>query len=68
MEQILHKYLWQFVCVYIDNIIIFSCTKEEHLLYLEEILLMLKDSKILLSVQKCYFIYQSVTMLGHHIL
>ena len=38
MEIILGPFLYVFVVVYIDDIIIFSKTKEEHLLHLEKTL------------------------------
>ena len=38
MEIILGPFLYVFVVVYIDDIIIISKTKEEHLLHLEKVL------------------------------
>jgi hypothetical protein len=35
MEKVLEKYLWKFVLVYIDDIIIFSLTLEDHLKHLD---------------------------------
>lgn len=42
MERILACYLWKFVCVYIDDIIVFSHTKEEHLAHIDQGLVLLE--------------------------
>jgi hypothetical protein len=39
MKKVLEKYLWKFVLVYVDDIIIYSPTLENHLVHLEEILI-----------------------------
>ena len=67
METLLAKYLWQFVLVYIDDVIIYSRSIDEHLLHLEQVLGTLKASGISLSAKKCHFAYPSVKLLGHHV-
>ena len=67
MESILAKYLWQFVLVYIDDVIIYSRSPTEHLSHLDEVLTVLEESGISLSVKKCHFAYPSVQLLGHHV-
>src|SRR5438876_20039 len=67
MESILAKYLWFFILVYIDNIIIFSRSKKEHLHHLDRILQLLEDLGVTLSIAKCHFSYLSIKALGHHI-
>ena len=67
MESILVKYLWFFVLIYIDDIIIFSRSKEEHLHHLDRILQLLEDSEVTLSIAKCHFGYPSIKALGHHV-
>lgn len=52
MERILARYLWLFVCVYIDDVIIFSRNQEEHLQHLDEVLTLLEDADISLSLKK----------------
>ena len=65
METIFRPYLWQWVLVYIDNIIIFSWTIEDHLTHLNEALRLLEQSGISLSIAKCHFGYPSITALGY---
>ena len=67
MESILAKYLWFFILVYVDDIIIFSRFKEKYLYYLNRILQLFKDLGVTLSIAKCYFGYPSIKALGHHI-
>ena len=67
MEQLLSKYLWKFLCIYINNIIIFSWNTDNHLVHLDEVLTLLEESGISLAISKCYFAYCSVQMLGHHV-
>jgi hypothetical protein len=45
------EYLWNFVLVYIDDIIIFSRTKEQHLSHLDQLLALLAGSGITLAAQ-----------------
>src|SRR5437667_11360300 len=68
MESILAKYLWFFILVYVDDIIVFSRSKEEHLHHLDRILQLLEDSGVTLSIAKCHFGYPSIKALGHHVL
>ena len=67
MESILAKYLWFFVLVYVNDIIVFSRSKEEHLHHLDRILQLLEDSGVTLSIAKCHFGYPSIKALGHHV-
>lgn len=67
MERILSCYLWDFVLVYIDDIIIFSRSPDNHISHLDKILTLLKESGISLSLAKCHFAYCSVDLLGHQV-
>ncbi len=67
MEMIFSSYLWQWVLVYIDDIIIFSRSIEEHLTHLDEALWLLEQSGITLSITKCHFGYPSIMVLRHHV-
>jgi hypothetical protein len=67
MENILAQYLWSFVLVYIDDIIIFSRSTQDHLSHLDQTLSLLANSGITLSIAKCHFAYPSVQLLGHHV-
>jgi hypothetical protein len=55
------------VLVYIDDVVIFSRLKEDHLKHVNEVLATLRRSGITLSPSKCYFGYSSIELLGHHV-
>ncbi len=67
MKKVLKKYLWKFVLVYIDDIIIFFSTLEDHLKHLNEILILLKKSNVILFFFKSHFDYSSIKALRHHV-
>ena len=53
--------------VYIDDIVIFSKSFEDHLIHLDLVLKAIKESKITLSPGKCHFGYQSLMLLGQKV-
>lgn len=67
MQGILAPFLWIFALVYIDDIVIFSKSFEEHLVHVESVLRAIKNSKITLSPSKCHFGYQSLMLLGQKV-
>ena len=54
-----------FVCVYIDDLLIFSCSLEEHLKHLRLVMNRLRQAKLKLKPTKCHFVRHSVEFLGH---
>jgi transposase InsO family protein len=67
MDKILGRYKWQIALVYIDDIIIYSKSFDDHLRDVETILSLVGKSGITLSPKKCHLGYQSLTALGHTI-
>ena len=67
MQGILAPFLWIFALVYIDDIVVFSKSFEDHLIHLDLVLKAIKESKITLSPGKCHFGYQSLMLLGQKV-
>ncbi|GBG84591.1 hypothetical protein CBR_g38874 [Chara braunii] len=67
MDKVLHHQLNRFVVVYLDDILIFSKTMEEHLKHLEEVLQVLKEAQLHLNLEKSEFWRDSVIYLGHRL-
>ena len=65
MHQVLHGLDWNICLIYLDDIIIFSRTFEEHLSRLRLVLDRLRAAKLTLNPSKCFFGQQSVLFLGH---
>jgi hypothetical protein len=67
MQGILAPYLWIFCLVYIDDIVIYSRSYEEHIEHLDKVLSAIEKSGITLSPVKCHLFYGSILLLGHKV-
>src|SRR6202050_3447369 len=67
MQNVLAPFLWIFVLVYIDDIIIFSLTFEDHISHLDQVFQAIEKSGVTLAVTKCHFRYQSLLLLGQKV-
>ncbi len=67
MQNVLAPFLWIFALVYIDDIVIFSKTFEDHLKHIDQVLKAIISSGITLSLPKCHFAYQSLLLLGQKV-
>ena len=65
MGHILRGLEYRFALIYIDDIIIFSKSVDEHLDHLEEVFRRLRDANVKLNPKKCSFVKQRVEYLGH---
>ena len=64
MNEVLKKFLGKFVIVYLDDILIFSKTLDEHLLHINSVLERLREEKLLINLKKCNFTKKRVSLLG----
>ena len=65
MNRIFHPYLDSFVVVFIDDILVYSKTREEHEEHLKIVLQTLRDQQLYTKLSKCEFCLDKVSFLGH---
>ena len=64
MNEVLKEYAGKFVIVYLDDILVFSRSKEEHLENLKLVLRTLQEEKLLINLKKCSFMKEELIYLG----
>ena len=65
MDYVLGDAKGKFVMVYLDDVIIYSKTFEEHLTHLNDIFDRVRDANLRLKAEKCYFAAKELQFLGH---
>ncbi len=65
MNNVLRPYLNKFVLVYLDDILIYSKTPEDHLKHIQLVLDILRKHKLFAKLSKCAFGTTNVDFLGH---
>ena len=67
MDHVLSGLHWETCLFYLDDIIIFSSTWEEHLARLRQVFERLKHANLKLGAEKCTFATKEVSYLGHQV-
>ncbi|XP_042404634.1 uncharacterized mitochondrial protein AtMg00860-like [Zingiber officinale] len=65
MNRVFSEYLDKFVIVFIDDIVIYSKTQEEHAEHLSITLQILRERQLYAKFSKCEFWLDQVSFLGH---
>ena len=68
MHKVFQSYLDQFVVVFVDDILTYSKSKEEHEGYLGIVLWVIRDHQLYAKFSKCEFWLTEVKFLGHVVL
>lgn len=67
MNEVLRGITFKHAVVYVDDILVYSASLEDHLSHLQEIFTRLREAGLKLKPSKCNFATQKVTYLGHNI-
>ncbi|CAF1183413.1 unnamed protein product [Didymodactylos carnosus] len=65
MDVILSGLKWRCCLVYLDDVIIFSSTFDQHLKDINDVLGRLRQSNLTLKASKCHFCHRELKYLGH---
>jgi hypothetical protein len=64
METMFSGLLWKSVCIYVDDILVFSADVATHIALLTEVFRVLREHNLALRVEKCHFFKREVEYLG----
>ncbi|KAL0194826.1 hypothetical protein M9458_008398, partial [Cirrhinus mrigala] len=67
MHEIFHEYLHKFLVIYIDDILIYSSSLQEHRQHVHKVLTKLQEHQLFLKAEKCSFHQPSTQFLGYNI-
>ncbi|XP_049405070.1 uncharacterized protein LOC125868479 [Solanum stenotomum] len=65
MNRVFKPFLDIFVIVFLDDILVYSRSKEDHANHLRQVLQVLRDRRLYAKFSKCEFWLKSATFLGH---
>ncbi|RVW81511.1 Retrovirus-related Pol polyprotein from transposon 17.6 [Vitis vinifera] len=65
MNRVFKPYIDQYVVVFIDDILVYSKSREEHERHLSIVLQTLRDKQLYVKLKKCEFWLDKVSFLGH---
>ena len=65
MNGVFRDYLDKFVIVFLDNILVYSNSEEEHEQHLRMVLQVLREHQLYAKLSKCSFYQRQIHYLGH---
>ena len=65
MNRVFRSFVDQFVVVFVNDILMYSKSMEEHVYHLRTVLQTLRENQLYAKFSKCDFRTESVSFLGH---
>ena len=65
VNNLFREFLNKFIIIYLDDIVIYSNTYEEHIQHLRQVLEILRQNQLYANPRKCVFAKQEVEFCGH---
>ncbi|CAA7051508.1 unnamed protein product [Microthlaspi erraticum] len=65
MNSVFRDHLRKFVLVFFDDILVYSKSRQEHLIHVREVLRLLQQHRLFVKLKKCEFGKQELEYLGH---
>src|SRR5260370_36256759 len=65
MQQTFRQYLDDFVIVFLDDVLIYSKSKQDHEQHVRTVLQVLRDKQLYAKLSKCEFFQNEIGFLGH---
>ena len=65
MNRILFPFIGKFVFNFIDDILIYSKSIDEHIIHIRQVLEVFRQHKLKINIEKCAFMQTEVEVLGH---
>jgi hypothetical protein len=67
MQTTMSDFLYSFLLVYLDDLLVYSKTFDDHIDHLDRLLQRIRDTGLKLRIDKCHFLCKEVAYLGHTI-
>lgn len=67
MNHVLKGLVGKSICCFMDDILVFSQTEQEHFQIIEQVLTRLEDAGLKIKIEKCNFLKSKITYLGHEL-
>ncbi len=67
MQKVLGKYMWDFILIYLDDIIIYSKSLREHIDHIRLVFQALQEAELKIKMEKCAFAWKELKYLGFRI-
>ena len=67
MNDVFYGFVDRFIVVYLDDIVVYSESLEDHLKHLRKVLSKLREHQLNVKKEKCEFAQQEILFLGHKV-